>query len=140
MAINFKSITLEVIDINTNATPDIYINQNCITFSKRVLEDLNYPQNVQYCLDSANRVFAIRPCKGNEVKATPFSKPRAEQTTTLSLSNKNLRDIIATMIPDYSAKRRYRVVGEYDPENRVMYFDMATAEESNYRNNAGKDE
>ena len=48
MAIDFSKINLEVIDINTNADPDIYINQNGITFSKRVLEDLNYPQNVQY--------------------------------------------------------------------------------------------
>ena len=27
------------------------------------------------------------------------------------------------------------ITGEYDAENRVMYFDMTTAEESNYRNN-----
>lgn len=140
MAINFNNITLEVIDISTNATPDIYINQNCITFSKRVLDDLNYPQNVQFCVDSANKVFAIRGCKGNEAKATPFSKPKNEQTSTLSLGSKNLRDVIATLIPDYNAKRRYRVIGEYDTENKVMYFDMATADESNYRSNAGKEE
>ena len=36
MAIDFSSITLEFVDISTNATPDIYINQNSITFSKRV--------------------------------------------------------------------------------------------------------
>lgn len=140
MAINFKSITLEVIDINTNATPDIYVNQNCITFSKRVLEDLNYPQNVQYCLDATNKVFAIRGCKGSEAKAALFSKPKNEQTGTLSVNSKNLRDVVSTMITDYNAKRRYRVIGEYDAENKVMYFDMATAEEANYRSNAEKEE
>lgn len=101
---------------------------------------LNYPQNVQYCLDATQKVFAIRVCKGNEAKATPFSKPRAEQTTTLSCSNKNLRDVIVAMIPDFDAKKRYKVTGEYDAENRVMYYDMATAEESNFRNNVGKGE
>lgn len=140
MAINFNSITLEVIDINTNAAPDLFINQNGITFSKRVLEDLNYPQNVQYCLDATHKVFAIRVCKGNEAKATPFSKPKAEQTTTLTCSNKNLREVIAAMIPDFDPKKRYKVTGEYDAENRVMYFDMATAEESYYRNNVTKAE
>ena len=44
MAIDFKSINLEVIDLNTNASPDMFINNHGITFSKRVLEDLNYPQ------------------------------------------------------------------------------------------------
>jgi hypothetical protein len=139
MAINFNSITLEVIDINTNATPDIFINQNCITFSKRVLEDLNYPQHVQYCLDATHKVFAIRVCKGNEAKATPFSKPKAEQNCTLSCGSKNLRDVIVAMIPNYDSKRRYKVIGEYDTENRVMYFDMATAEEAFLRNNPSKE-
>lgn len=140
MAINFSNINLEVIDINTNATPDIYINQNGITFSKRVLEDLNYPQNVQYCVDAVNKVFAIRVCKANEAKATPFSKTRAEQTSTLSCGNKNLRDVIVAMIPDYDSKKRYKVIGEYDIENRVMYYDMTTAEGSSFRNNVSKTE
>lgn len=94
MAINFSNINLEVIDTTTNATPDIYINQNGITFSKRVLEDLGYPQNVQYCMDAAQRVFAIRPCKSNEAKATAFSKAKGEQTTTLSCGNKNIHDTV----------------------------------------------
>ena len=49
---DFKNITFEIIDINVNATPDIYINKNGITFSRRVLEDLNYPQNVQYSISA----------------------------------------------------------------------------------------
>ena len=133
MAINFKEINLEIIDINTNATPDIYINANCITFSKRVLEDLNYPQHVQYGIDVDHRVFAVRACKGNEVKATPFSKPRTEQTTTLSCNNKNIRDTVSRLIPDYNPKSRYKVMGYFDTENRTLYFDMSEAELSNYR-------
>ena len=133
MAINFANVKLEILDITTNATPDIYINQNGITFSKRVLEDLNYPQNVQYCIDSAEKIFAIRPCKSNEVKAAPFSKPKTEQTATLSIANKNLLDVLRSLIPDYDPKKRYRVVGQYDNENKVMYYEMATAEISIYR-------
>ena len=133
MAINFANIKLEVIDISTNATPDIYINQNCITFSKRVLEELNYPQNVQYCVDTEQKIFAIRPCKSNEAKATPFSKPKAEQTSTLAISSKNLLEVVRILIKDYNAKTRYRVVGQYDNESKVMYYDMATAEISVYR-------
>lgn len=133
MAINFSNINLEVLDLSTNANPDIFINQNGITFSKRVLEDLNYPQNVQYCTDPANKVFAIRVCKSNEAKAVAFSKPRNEQTNTLSCNNKNLHDVLAMVIPDYQAKKRYKVTGEFDAENRVMYFDLSTAEISEFR-------
>ena len=133
MAINFKSINLEVIDLNTNASPDIFINNNGISFTRRVLEDMNYPQNVQYCLDAAQKVFAVRVCKGNDAKATPFSKPKSEQTATLSCGIKNLREVIITLIPNYTTKNRYKVTGEYDSENRIMYFDMATAEVCNLR-------
>ena len=139
MAIDFKSITLEVIDLSFNATPDIFINRHGITFSRRVLEDMNYPQNVQYCIDSTQKIFAIRVCKGNEVKASTFSKPKSEQTSTLATSNKNLREVISTLIPDYNPKKRYKVTGEYDAENRVMYFDMATAKESDYRSSTGEE-
>lgn len=124
MAINFSNINLEVIDINTNANPDIYINTNGITFSKRVLEDLNYPQNVQYCIDAVHKIFAIRCCKSNEAKATPFSKPKAEQTGCVSTGNKNIHKILTKMIPEYQAKKRYKVEGYFDVENKVMYYDM----------------
>lgn len=133
MAINFKEINLEIIDINTNATPDIYINSNCVTFSKRVLEDLNYPQHVQYGVDVEHRVFAIHACKSNEAKAAPFSKPRGEQTTTLSCKNKNMQDTIYRLIPNCDPKTRYKVTGFYDAENRTIYFDMSEAEVASYR-------
>ena len=133
MAIDFSKINLEVIDITTNATPDIYVNQNSITFSKRVLEDMNYPQYITDNFDAAMRVFALRACKGTEAKAVQFSKSRAEQTSTLSCGSKNLKDIVAALIPDYKPKMRYKVTGEYDAEHRIMYFDMSTAEESLFR-------
>lgn len=122
-----------MLDLTTNATPDIYINQNGITFSKRVLEDLNYPQNVQYYTDPAHKVFAIRVCKGNEAKVVTFSKSRSEQKNTLSCNNKNLHDVLAMLIQDYHPKKRYKIVGEFDAENRVMYYDFSTAEVSEFR-------
>ena len=133
MAIDFSNINLEIVDINTNATPDLFINQTGVTFSKRVLEDLCYPQYVQFSTDPAQHIFAIRACKGNEKKATPFSKPREEQVDSLKMPNKNLLAILAALIPDYKPKTRYKVIGELDVEKRIMYFDMATAQESAYR-------
>lgn len=135
MSINFSNITLEIVDLNINASPDLYINQKAVSFSKRILEDLNYPQFVQYCVDSRNKIFAIRACKGNELKATPFSKPKGEQQKNLASTNKNLREVILSLIPNCDRKQRYKITGEFDAENRVMYFDMTTAEISTYFKN-----
>ena len=128
MKIDFSNINLEVIDLNTNSFPDLFINQNGVTFSKRILEDLNYPQFVQYCVNATHKIFAVRACKGTETKAAPFSKPKGEQAKQLSLTSKNLRDTMRALIPNCDSKQRYKVIGEYDAENRVMYFDMTTAE------------
>ena len=133
MNFDYSQVNLEIININTNATPVIYINQNGITFSRRVLEDLNFPGYVQFCLDAEHRVFAIRTCKGTEAKAAPFSKPRAEQKTTLSCLNKNIHAAVACLIPDYNAKKRYRIEGQMDMENKVIYYDMTEAVESSWR-------
>lgn len=130
---DFSSLSLEVIDTSLNATSDIFVNRNCITFTKRVLEDMNYAPYVQYCIDPKQHVFAIRACKGNESRAVPFSKPRAEQNNTLSCNIRSVRDIVALLIPDYNASKRYKVTGIYDAENKTMIFFMKEAVVSMFR-------
>ena len=138
MKFNFSDIKLEIVDLNTNSNPDMFINQYGISFSKRILEDLSYPQFVQYCVNADHKIFAIRACKGTEAKATPFSKSKTEQTKTITCNNKNLREVILTLIPKGDSKQRYKVTGEYDAEKRTMYFDMNTAEVSSYHRQAAE--
>ena len=40
MKFDFSALNFEIIDSNINAHPDMYINQNGVTFTKKVLEDL----------------------------------------------------------------------------------------------------
>ena len=75
----------------------------------------------------------MRVCKSNEGKAVSFSKSRGEQQNTLGNGNRNLHGTLAALIPDYQPKKRYKVTGEFDAENRIMYFDMSTAEISEFR-------
>ena len=41
MKFDFNALNFEILDANTNAYPDIFINQNGVTFTKKVLDDLN---------------------------------------------------------------------------------------------------
>ena len=79
MNFDFSALNFETIDSNINAYPDMFLNQNGVTFTKKVLEDLGYPAFVLCLLDAKARVFAIRSCKSNEPKGFKFSKPRGEQ-------------------------------------------------------------
>ena len=40
MNFDFSALNFETIDSNINAYPDMYINLNGVTFTKKVLEDL----------------------------------------------------------------------------------------------------
>ena len=39
MKFDFNALNFEILDANTNAYPDIFINQNGVTFTKKVLDD-----------------------------------------------------------------------------------------------------
>ena len=62
MNFDFSALNFETIDSNINAYPDMFLNQNGVTFTKKVLEDLGYPAFVLCLLDAKARVFAIRSC------------------------------------------------------------------------------
>ena len=66
MNFDFSALNFETIDSNINAYPDMFLNQDGVTFTKKVLEDLGYPAFVLCLLDAKARVFAIRSCKSNE--------------------------------------------------------------------------
>ncbi len=134
MAIDFKNINLEVLDITTNASPDMFVNLTGISFTKRILDEMNYPANVQYAIDAGNKVFAIRACKVNDAKAVPFSKPKSEQKTTLSSNNKNLVETIRALMKDeWKPDARYKVTGFYISENKTMIFDLSEGVEEEFR-------
>lgn len=83
MNFDFSALNFETIDSNINAYPDMFLNQNGVTFTKKVLEDLSYPAYVLCLLDAKARVFAIRSCKSNEPKGFKFSKREANRKVLL---------------------------------------------------------
>lgn len=128
--IDFSSLKLEVMDLNMHScnAPVIFINRGTVTFSRCVLEVLNYLAHVQFLLDPKNRVFAIRACKGNETKAKPFSKPRGEQVSTIYSGVKAFHSALARLIPEYNENLRYRVCGQTNGDDKILYFSMKDAE------------
>ena len=42
MNFDFSALNFETIDSNINAYPDMFLNQNGVTFTKKVLEDVGY--------------------------------------------------------------------------------------------------
>jgi len=134
MAINFNELNFEVLDANVNNSRDIFINQSCVTFTKKVVDDLNYPAFIICQIDPKNRVFAIRMCKSNEPRGFKFSKPRSEQKTTVSISNKNLLEPIRQIMGEkWLPDKRYKVTGFWVSEAKTMCFDLNEATQEVFR-------
>lgn len=64
-----------------------------------------------------------------------FSKPAGDQANTLNCNSRALFDVVTRMIPNYVDKKRYKVEGYYDADNKIMYYDLNTAVVSMFRKN-----
>ena len=134
----FANVKFELVDLSVNAAPEMYISTANVLFTRRVLEDLGNPQYVQFCVDPVNRIFAVRPCKQKDSKAVDFLKGKTlKQAEGLKVGSKNLHDTLVRLIDRYESGKRYKFIGEYDPENRIMYYDMANGTISLYRKPTG---
>ena len=136
MNFDFSALNFETIDSNINSYPDMYINQNGVTFTKKVLEDLGYPAYVLCLLDAKAKVFAIRMCKSNEPKGFKFSKPRGEQKGVVTISSKNLLEPLrAAAGEDWVPGKRYRVRGFWVADAKTMCFDLNEGVQEDFRPN-----
>ena len=134
MNFDFSALNFETIDSNINAYPDMFLNQNGVTFTKKVLEDLGYPAFVLCLLDAKARVFAIRSCKSNEPKGFKFSKPRGEQKGVVTISNRNLLDPLRAVTgEDWIPGKRYRVRGFWVADAKTMCFDLNEGVQEDFR-------
>ena len=104
----------------------------------RLAEELNKPLIV-HCVKAFDEIIRLyKKSFKNEPWVIHGFRGKAEQAKQLSVSNKNLRDVMRSLIPNCNNKERYKVTGEYDAENRVIYFDMTTAQISSYHKNSAE--
>ena len=134
---DISKLNLQVLDVSVNMSPDIFINATCVTFTKRVLEEMNYPAHINYSTDVENKVFAIKACRSVDRGATPFSKPRGEQVQTLSCGNKNVLEPIREMMKGvWDDKKRYKVTG-FMLDSKTMIFVLPEGTEQIFREPKG---
>jgi hypothetical protein len=127
---NFNEFNFEVIDVAVQGTPDMYVNINGLTFSKKLVEDMNYPAFVRPLVDAENKALAIQICKQTDDKAIKFSKPRGEQNGSINIASNVLLRTTRTMMRDeWKNDNRYKITGIYFSEVKAMVFDLTSSKE-----------
>ena len=127
MTLDYNALNLRVLDLKTAQLPELFINTSGITFSKRLLELMKYPEHVQFGIDDLHLVFSIRACRACDSSSFIFIKGGVRPSNTLSITNKNLHDILITLIPGGDPSVRYKLIGEYDSPHRTMLFNLSQA-------------
>lgn len=137
MNFDFSSLNFETIDSNSNVYPDMYLNQNSVSFTKKVLEDLGYPAYVLCLLDPKAKVFAIKMCKSNEPKGFKFSKTKSEQKGVVTIYNKNLLEPIREIIKEECKPgKRFKIRGFWVADAKTMCFDLNERVQEEFRSGA----
>lgn len=127
---NFGDFNFEVINLSKQGTPEVFINQTGITFSKRLVDDMNYPAYIRPLIDFENKALAFQVCKQGDERAIKFSKPRTEQNSGVNLSLHALHRTARQLMKDvWKDNCRYRMEAIYFPDAKAMVVDLTSAEE-----------
>ena len=130
---DISKLNLQVIDASMNMFPDIFVNATGITFTKKVLEEMNYPAHIQYSSDVENKVFGIKACRSVDKGAQAFSKPRGEQNTVFTCNNKNIMEPVREMMRGvWKENKRYKVTG-FVVDKKTMIFVLPEGIEQEFR-------
>ena len=122
---NFK-----IVDIIITGAPTLCINRHCITFSRKVLSDMEYPEYVQPLIDMENKAFAIKLCNSTDERAMGFFSRHHKPQGGIVLSSEPLRKLLKTLMSEnWKPDKRYKIFGTYIPDVKAMVFDLKTAKE-----------
>lgn len=119
-----KNFTL--IDIlNTRSDSVVNVKGNTLKFNAKTAEELDYPQFVQFFINSKEKQFAIRPCKMKDEMAIPFCNGREKKSIVVNQA------VIAGLIrrmAGWTMDENWNMPAVYDVEENVLAYSVNAAE------------
>ena len=126
----FKDFNLEVVTVErTSFEHTMTINKNFITFSKGIVQELEYPGHVLIAFNKDTQVMGLQVCRAKTRGSFKFSKPASDQKGIVQIMNKNLREILMHIMPEWNETKRYKVDGIHIPEDKAFVFELTKFEE-----------
>lgn len=135
----FKDFNLEPVTVERTSTEyHMTVNKNFVTFSIGIVQALNYPEQVIFAFNKETKVMGIQVCRAKTKGSFKFSKPEAEQKGIVQVLNKNVREALLTVMPEWKPDERYRVEGIHIAEDKAFVFELQKYEKlSPYRKGDG---
>lgn len=126
----FKDFNLEVVTVERSRFEfSMTVNKNFITFSKGIVQELDYPSHVLIAFNKETKVMGIQVCRAKTRGSFSFSKPESEQKRTVQMMNKSLRETLMRIMPEWNETKRYKVDGIHILEDKAFVFELTKFEE-----------
>jgi len=126
----FKDFNLEVVTVERSRFEfSMTVNKNFITFSKGIVQELDYPSHVLIAFNKETKVMGIQVCRAKTRGSLSFSKPESEQKRTVQMMNKNLRETLFYIMDEWNESKRYKIEGIHIPEDMAFIFELSKFEE-----------
>ena len=126
----FKDFNLEGVTVERSRFGySMTVNKNFITFSKGIVQELDYPSHVLIAFNKETKVMGIQVYRAKTRGSFSFSKPESEQKRTVQMMNKNLRETLFYIIDEWNESKRYKIEGIHIPEDKAFIFELSKFEE-----------
>lgn len=122
---NLKVVTVERASMEYNMT----VNKNFVTFSKGIIQELDYPAYVLIAFNKETQVMGLQVCRAKTRGSFKFSKPEGEQKGIVQIMNKNLKETLLHIMPEWNENTRYKVEALHIPEDKAFVFELSKFEE-----------
>ncbi|HGL8849825.1 MULTISPECIES: hypothetical protein [Streptococcus] len=126
----FKDFNLEVVTVERSSYDySMTINKNFVTFSKGIVQELDYPSQVLIAFNKDTKVMGMQVCRAKTRGSFKFSKPESEQKGIVQVMNKNLKETLLHITPEWKPEKRYKVECIHIPDDKAFVFELSKFEE-----------
>lgn len=117
--------------------PTISITRNGITFNQAAIIKLDKPEYVRFLLNEDMKVLAVVVCEKDDTGAMKFFSPD-KKVLSVRIGNADLKNAVSDLMDwDLPHITGYRLKGEYDKEQKAVFFELDQADLMNQRGKNG---
>ena len=105
----------------------ISVTSNGLNFNKNVVKHMRKAENIKIFCNSSRRQIAIKKCDKDDENAITFYRDEKNLTSGVRFNNREIQQMIATMMNWDLNAHNYRVDGFLTGDGEAMIFNLNNA-------------
>lgn len=103
------------------------VTDNGLNFNKNVVKHMQRAESVKILRNTSKKQLAIQKCDKNAENSIPFYRDEKNLTTGVRFNNREVQQMIETMMDWNLNEYNYRIDGFLADDNETMIFNLNTA-------------